>query len=78
VKDELAEKIQRRKESFNTQLLISKHQSNVIKDADIDPIHDRMLFGLGNSLQDKKQRRKELIRLYKQKRELNNTEQETL
>jgi hypothetical protein len=37
-----------------------------------------MLFGLGNSLQDKKQRRKELIRLYKQKRELNNTEQETL
>jgi len=37
-----------------------------------------MLFGLGNSLQDKKQRRKELIRLYKQKREFNNTEQETL
>ncbi len=75
--DSLAQKIQRRKESFNAQLLISTQQAHVIKDADIDPIHNRILFGLGNSLQEKKQRRKELIRVYKQKRELNNTEQET-
>lgn len=75
---ELVEKLQQQKKREPPkQLLIASHQTHVIKDADIDPIQNKVLFGLGNSMQDKKQRRKELIKLYKQKRELNTTEQAT-